>query len=124
MGLACWEQFVLEDNISADFHLNDYNRQNDNMASFYDETSVEGIFRPRAIYMDSDKSSIDASMTHRITSTMAKSSFICPSMPDHMHADRSMPYDGCVEAIRKTAEKSHKIGGFFIHYGAEARLVI
>ena len=121
MGLACWEQFVLEDNISADFHINDHNSQNDNMASFYDETSVEGIYRPRAIFMDSDKYSIDASMTHRITSTMAKSSFVCPSMPDHMHADRSMPYDGCVEAIRKTAEKSHKIEGFFIHYGAEGQ---
>ena len=117
-GLACWEQYALEEGISPDSSITEKNRLNENFETFYDETADKSV--PRAIFMDTDRDSMDEAMCQKVVSTVDKQSFVVQSIDsDIIIHERSKVMESYLEQIRIQSEKSSSLQGFWLHLGAD-----
>ena len=117
-GIACWEQYALEECISPDSSITEKNRLNENFETFYAEIADKSV--PRAIFMDTDRESMDEAMCQQVVSTVDKQSFVVQGIDsDIIIYERSKVMEPYLEQIRIQSEKSSSLQGFWLHFGAD-----
>ena len=116
-GIACWEQYALEECISPDSSITEKNRLNENFETFYAEIADKSV--PRAIFMDTDRESMDEAMCQQVVSTVDKQSFVVQGIDsDIIIYERSKVMEPYLEQIRIQSEKSSSLQVFWLHFGA------
>lgn len=119
-GLACWDKYALEEGLGPGLNITEKNRLNENFCTFYAETTNGDISMPRAIFMDTERESMDEAMSHQIVSTLDKRSFVVQSIDtDNIIDERSKVIEPYLEQIRIQSEKSSSLQGFWLHFGSE-----